>query len=104
MTSAGGARRTVDVLFPAWTSAAMIDAALHDGSRVAVGAGPISLSRVAWFHLRGERSGYVVVVADRTEQHATARALSTAPLATSRASGRRSRCGSSAPRASAGAR
>jgi hypothetical protein len=79
VTSNGVGRRSVDVLFPAWTEAARIDAVLHDGSRVALGASPISLARVAWLHLRGERSGYVVVVSDRTELHATARALSTAP-------------------------
>jgi hypothetical protein len=79
VTSAGRGRRTVDVLFPAWTPAATIDAVLHDGSRVAIGAGPISLARVAWFHLHGERTGYVVVVTGRTEQHATARTLSTTP-------------------------
>ena len=44
-----------------------------------LGRGPVSLARVAWFHLRGEHSGYVVVVADRTAMHATARTLATAP-------------------------
>ena len=52
---------------------------LHDGTRVAVTGAPLSLARVAWFHLRGERSGYVVVVAGRTEMHATARAIPTSP-------------------------
>ena len=79
VSSAGRARRSVDVLFPAWTSAAQIDAVLHDGTRVALGRGAISLARVAWFHLRGERSGYVVVVSDRTALHATARTLATTP-------------------------
>jgi hypothetical protein len=79
VTSAGRARRSVDVLFPAWTAAAAIDAVLHDGSRVAIGAGPMSLAHVAWFHLHGGRTGYVVVVTDRTEQHATARTLATTP-------------------------
>jgi hypothetical protein len=77
VASAGRARRSVDVLFPAWTSAAQIDAVLHDGTQVTLGHGPISLARVAWFHLRGERGGYVVVVADRTAMHATARTLAT---------------------------
>lgn len=79
VTSAGSARRSVDVLFPARTPAATIDAVLRDGTRVALGAGQISLARVAWFHLRGERGGYVVVVTDRTEEHATARRLATTP-------------------------
>ncbi len=79
VTSAGHARRSVDVLFPAWTGAAQIDAVLHDGTRATLGRGPVSLARVAWFHLRGEHSGYVVVVADRTAMHATARTLGTAP-------------------------
>ncbi|HEX6696330.1 MAG TPA: hypothetical protein VF080_06025 [Solirubrobacteraceae bacterium] len=79
VTSAGRARRSVDVLFPAWTAAAQIDAVLHDGTRAAVTGAPLSLARVAWFHLRGERGGYVVVVAARTEMHATARALATSP-------------------------
>ena len=79
VSSAGRARRSVDVLFPAWTDAAQIDAVLHDATRVALGRGAISLARVAWFHLRGEHSGYVVVVTDRTPMHATARTLATTP-------------------------
>jgi hypothetical protein len=78
VTSAGRARRSVDVLFPAWTGAAQIDAILHDGTRVTLGRAAISLAHVAWFHLRGERSGYVVVAAERTLMHATARTLATA--------------------------
>ena len=39
VSSAGRARRSVDVLFPAWTGAAQIDAVLHDGTRVALGRG-----------------------------------------------------------------
>ena len=77
VSSVGRARRSLDVLFPAWTSAAQLDAVLRDGTRVALGRGAISLARVAWFHLRGERSGYVVVVSDRTPMHATARTLAT---------------------------
>jgi hypothetical protein len=79
VTSSGMARRSVDVLFPGWTGAARIDAILHDGSRVELGARPMSLAPVAWWHLHGERSGYVVVVADRTAMHGTARALATTP-------------------------
>ena len=52
---------------------------LHDGTRVAVNGTPLALARVAWFHLRGERSGYVAVVIARTEMHATARTLATSP-------------------------
>jgi hypothetical protein len=79
VTSAGRARRSVDVLFPAWTAAARIDAVLHNGTRVPVTGGPLSLARVAWFHLHGERGGYVVLVSARTEMHATARTLATSP-------------------------
>jgi hypothetical protein len=79
VSSAARARRSVDALFPAWTSAAEIDAVLRDGTRVTLGRGAISLAPVAWFHLRGERGGYVVVVTDRTPMHATARTLPTTP-------------------------
>ena len=79
VTSRGRAHHSVDVLFPAWTRAARIDAVLRDGSRVTLGRGPVSLARVAWFHLQGERGGYVVVVTDRTAMHATARTLATSP-------------------------
>ena len=90
---------------PGVDSAAQIDAVLHDGTRVALGRGAISLARVAWFHLRGERSGYVVVVSDRTPMHATARTLATTPQRYEpRPGSTLARCASCAPRASAGAR
>jgi hypothetical protein len=79
VTSSGSARRSVDVLFPVWTRGARIDAVLRDGSRKTLGSGPISLARVAWFDLRGDHSGYVAVVTERTEMHGTARTLATAP-------------------------
>jgi hypothetical protein len=61
-----------------WTGAAQIDAVLLT-ARGRRWPRPVSLARVAWFHLRSEHSGFVVVVADRTAMHATARTLATAP-------------------------
>ena len=80
VTSAGRARRSVDVLFPAWTGAAQIDAVLHDGTRV--DARPRRRSRS-----RGWR-GFTCAASTAATwwwwptaraMHATARTLATTP-------------------------
>ncbi len=77
--SAGRARFTADVLFPSWGGGtASVVAVLRDGSRVAVGARRMPLSAVAYFWVRSERSGYVVVPASRP-RGATVHTLRTSP-------------------------
>jgi hypothetical protein len=59
---AGGARRTVDVLFPSTgAGSARVVAVLRDGSTVAVGSRRRPLAGVAYFFVRSARAGYVVV-------------------------------------------
>ena len=59
-----GARgeHTIRAQFPSWGKAATITAVLHDGTRHLLGARPIALRRIAWFHIAGKDGGYVVVV------------------------------------------
>jgi hypothetical protein len=59
------ARYTADVLFPSWGTGAEVVAVLRDGSRTRVASTRIALSRIAYLHVRSERSGYVVVPASR---------------------------------------
>jgi hypothetical protein len=62
---AGRARYTVDTLFPSWGRGASVVAVMADGSRVALTRARVSLAGVAYFHVRSERSGYVVVPVGR---------------------------------------
>jgi hypothetical protein len=67
------ARYTVDVLFPSWGRAARIEAVLAGGRRVTLaekGASrrKVSLRNVAYFYVRGEETGYVVVPVGRRPQ------------------------------------
>jgi hypothetical protein len=55
----------VDVLFPTWGAAATVTAALLDGQRLGVDAGDLPLAGIAWFHLAGEDTGYVVALRSR---------------------------------------
>jgi hypothetical protein len=57
----GRARYTADVLFPSWGAGADVIAVGRDGSIVPLGS---RLRDVAYFHVRSQRSGYVVVVGD----------------------------------------
>jgi hypothetical protein len=76
-----GRRRAVRVeaLFPSWGQSARIDAVRHDGGVVTLtpGGGPVFVSDVAYFHLAGPRSGYVVVCLDAPQ--ATAFAIPVGP-------------------------
>jgi hypothetical protein len=58
----GGGAHDVQVLFPSWGSDATVTAVLLDGRRVPVTrAGGPALESVAWFHVAGRESGYVVI-------------------------------------------
>jgi hypothetical protein len=72
------ARYTVDVRFPSSGPDAHITAVLRDGTRVPIGVAPMALAAVAWFEVRSQRTGYVVVPA-RMPARTTARALTPAP-------------------------
>jgi hypothetical protein len=53
---------TVRALFPSWGETATVTAVLRDGSRVPLtGETPVAMASVAWFDVRSEKSGYVVV-------------------------------------------
>ena len=105
VTSASRARRSVDVLFPAWTATAQIDAVLHDGTRVGR-AGRAAVARPRRVVSPARRAQRLRGRGRRTHADARdgarARDLATALRAPARV--RRSRCASSARRASAAAR
>jgi hypothetical protein len=59
-------RYSVDVLFPSWGRRATVQAVLRHGGRVVLAAPDtprrrVRMKNVAWFHLAGEETGYVVV-------------------------------------------
>jgi len=54
-------RYTVELLFPSWGEEVTIRAALPAGRRVEIAEGEQPLRRVKWFHVEGERGGYVIV-------------------------------------------
>jgi hypothetical protein len=56
-------RYTVELLFPSWGRAVTVRAALPGGRRVEIAEGEHPLRRVRWFHVEGERGGYVIVPA-----------------------------------------
>ncbi len=81
VTGAGRARQSIDVLFPSWTAAAVVELVLHDGRHVTLvpGQPAIDLAKVAWAHLHGQDGGYVVVFTARSPKAAGLRALATHP-------------------------
>jgi hypothetical protein len=66
------------VLFPSWGRRAQVRAVRADGSHAVVGRRPLPLDGVAYFAVRSERSGYVVVPR-RLPSGATARLLQVRP-------------------------
>jgi hypothetical protein len=75
----GRARYTADVLFPSWGgAAASVTAVLRSGERVALGAGRIPLSAIAYLSIRSRNSGYVVVPVTRPAG-AVVRTIATSP-------------------------
>jgi hypothetical protein len=55
------ARHTVRALFPSWGRAATVTAVMADGTRVPLGGSAVPLAGIAWFHIEGAETGYVVV-------------------------------------------
>jgi hypothetical protein len=53
---------TIHAQFPSWGASTTITAVLHDGTRHVLGAAPIALRDIAWFHVLGPDGGYVVVL------------------------------------------
>jgi hypothetical protein len=54
-------RYTVELLFPSWGNEVSVHAALPAGRRVTIAEGEHPIRRVKWFHVEGERGGYVIV-------------------------------------------
>jgi hypothetical protein len=54
-------RHTVRALFPSWGETATVTAVRRDGRRVVLAGRPVALRDIAWFDVRSETSGYVVV-------------------------------------------
>ena len=62
-----GARgeHTIRAQFPSWGPGATVTAVLRDGSRHVLADRPVTLSKIAWFHIASADGGYVVVVRSR---------------------------------------
>jgi hypothetical protein len=56
----GAGRCSADVLFPSWGRGATVTVVRRDGARVRIGERRVALAGVAYIHIRGRRSGYVV--------------------------------------------